>query len=149
MNMSTPSVSNNKIQEKKTESKTSENISLVKCHHCSDSLVEPSSKVQHAGSASLSSAMSCVEGTDDLPSLSCSVGQDRVSASISFEELVGAVALADSSESVGVTLLACSSEQVRDPCPMSSKGLEIDKVKKQEDKHFSIILSNKNQLLLS
>ena len=108
MNKSTPAVSNNdnKIQEEKTESGTSENISLGKRCHSSDTLVEPSSKVQHAESASLSPAMPHVESTDDLPSLSCLVGQDRVPASASFEELVGAVALADSGESAGVISVA-------------------------------------------
>ena len=105
MNKSTPAVSNNnnKIQEKKTESETSENISLGKLRHSSGSLVEPSSKVQHAKSSSLSSAVSHIEDTDGLPSLSCSAGQDRVPTSASSEELVGAVALADSAESAGVT----------------------------------------------
>ena len=80
-----------------------------------------------------------VEDTDDLPSLSCSVGQDRVLASSSSEELVGAVALADSAELAGVTSLTCSTEQVKDPSPTSSKDLVKTKVKKQEDKHPSII----------
>ena len=71
--------------------------------------------------------MSFVEGTDDLPSLSCSVGQDRVPASTSSEELVGAMALADLGESAEVTPLACSSEQVRDPSPTSLGGLVKDK----------------------
>ena len=146
MNKSTPAVSNNnnnnnnnnnKIQEKKTESQTSENIFLGKCHHSSDSLVEPSSKVQHAECASLSSAMSHVEGTDDLPSLSCSVSQDIVPASTSSEEVVGAVALADSGDSAGVTLLACSYEQVRDPSPTSSEGLIKLKLK---NKKINILL---------
>ena len=74
--------------------------------------------------------MSHVEDTDDLPSLSCSVGQDRVPASASSEELVGTVALADSAESVGVTSLTCSAEQVKDPSPTSSKDLVETKVKK-------------------
>ena len=57
---------------------TRENISLGKCYHSSDSLVELSSKVQHRESASLSSAMPHVEGTDDLQSLSFLVGQDQL-----------------------------------------------------------------------
>ena len=119
---------------------------MGKRRHSSDSLVEASSKVQHAESASLSSAVSHVEDTDDLPFLSCSVGQDRVPAPASFEELVGPVALADSAESAGVTSLSCSSEQVKDPSPTSPKDLVKTKVKIQEDKHPPIILGNKDQL---
>ena len=96
---------------------------MGKHRHGSDSLVEPSSKVQHAESASLSSAMSHVDSTDDFSYLSCSMGLDRVPASTSSEELVGAVALVDSGESAEVTSLACSSEQVRDPNPAPSEGL--------------------------
>ena len=104
--------------------------------HSSENLVEPSSKVQHAESASLSSAMSCVEGTDDLTSLSCLMGQDRVPASTSSEKLVGVVALADSGESAEVTPLVCSSEQVRDPSPTSLRGLVKDKVKTRRQTSF-------------
>ena len=88
---------------------------MGKWHHSSDSLVEPSLKVLRAKSASLSLDMSHVEDTDDLHSLSCLVGQDRVPALASSEELVGAVALGDSGESAGVTSLTCSAEQVKDP----------------------------------
>ena len=66
--------------------------------------------------------------------LSYSVGLDRVPASTSSEELVEAVALVDSSESAGVTSLACSSEQVRDPSPAPSEGLVKKYLKKQDDK---------------
>ena len=93
----------------------------------------------------LSSAMSHVDSTDDFSSLSCSVGLDRVPASTSSEELVGAVALVDSSESAGVTSLACSSEQVRDPSPAPSEGLVKNTLKNKMINIF-IIPGNKGQL---
>lgn len=135
---------NNNSTERNPEGNSNITVSVGKRRHSSDSIVAPSSKVQHAESSSLSSTKFCVEGMDDLPSLSCSVGRDGVPSPASSEELVGAVALADAGESAEVTPLACSSGQAKDPSPTHSKWVDV--AKKEKPKHLSVPPCNKNQL---